>query len=108
MIFSVWNAPARAYDYYESRGTPVSLSGPPTPAHLRKRPALGISPGAAGWPLPSDARMVGRGPYARGAVASEGRGSLGDLEPTSFGTLLVALAVGVAAWFVWHGSARSR
>lgn len=109
MIFSVWNAPARAYDYYDSPGTPASLSGPETPSHLRKRPALGIAPSSAAWPLPSDARMVGRGPYARGAVATSAaaRGAMGDTAGDGSGMILAA-GLGVAAWLLWKGSKGAR
>ena len=107
MIFSVWNAPARAYDYYESPGTPTSLSGPATPAHLRKRPALGIAPDSAAWPLPSDARPAGRGPYARGAIATSARGAMGDVSLDNGGVMLAA-GLGVAAWLIWKGSRRRR
>lgn len=75
MLFSVWNVPRRMYDYYESTGTVMPMSGPPAATHLR-RPALGVSPERAAWPLPADARLVGHGPYARGAVASSGSASM--------------------------------
>jgi hypothetical protein len=66
-LYSVWNPHARHYEYYQAAGD--EPLGPPDPRHMPRRPALGVAPTSAAWPLPAGARLVGRGPYARGKVA---------------------------------------
>lgn len=78
MIYSVWDHAARAYRYYETSDRSAATSAP-KPAHLRAA-ALGLSPEAAAWPLPSDAKLVGTGKHPRGFIAStKSGGALGML-----------------------------
>lgn len=97
MMFSVWNQGAEAFDYYED-GRAQDVLNVEKPAHLVNR-TLGSTVDQAAWPLPSDARLVGRGPVPVGRIAARrGAGALGDVADRSLVTVgLVALAA-VAAW----------
>lgn len=87
MMYSVWNASKRAYDYYET-SQPGPTHAPPA-AHVSMVGGLGATPDEAAWRLPTGARKVGSGATARGRIAS-----LGSLETTRdtlvIGAILVA------------------
>lgn len=76
MMYSVWDHAARAYNYYRTPETSAATSAP-KPAHLRSA-RLGLSPEQAAWPLPSNARLVGKGKYPKGFIAhpKEGLGAV--------------------------------
>ena len=100
MTYSVWRPELRAYDYYED-GRAQAEAG--TPRHLRAGRQLGVASEGAGWPLPGDARYIGRGQLPRGCVANPGRpsSSLGDLGDG--GTkLVVAFGLAISAIGLWH------
>ncbi len=94
MIYSVWNQAARAFDHFESP-TVTHRAAAPRPAHLRSTSKVGTHPEAAAWPLPSDAKRVGRGPTPKGFVASRssGLGALGSLPFDLTGPNLIILGV---------------
>lgn len=96
MVYSVWNERARAYDYYESLGAaPIAV---PTPSHLKPGQQLGIAPDRAGWPKPASARLVGRGPYAKGVIAM-GDAENPDTQMSGKSKLLIAVvAVPFILW----------
>ena len=70
MIYSVWNQGAKAYDYYQSSAQ-QNGANTPSPSHLKKT-SLGMTPEQAAWPLPSDARKLGRGAFPKGRIARKG------------------------------------
>jgi hypothetical protein len=85
MMYSVWDHAARTYHYYETPDRSAATSAP-KPAHLRSVAKLGLAPEQAAWPLPSGAKLVGRGKYPKGMIASRHSG-LGiipiDLTPVN-------------------------
>lgn len=95
MIFSVWNQPARRYDYYRHprlEGEPEA--NVPKPRHLTHDPR-GVSPERAGWPLPRGAKKVGSGDYPVGRVAALGGV---DMSPNT----MILLGLGIAALVMWR------
>lgn len=96
-MFSVWDHANRVYKYYESPEASAATSAP-KPAHLRSA-TLGMSPEEAAWPLPSNAKFVGRGKYPRGQIAStqsSGNG-LGMIDFTP-GNMFLFGVVGFMTW----------
>lgn len=99
MIYSVWQADQKAYDYYEDN-TPVGVK--------RDKEALGLltttgsgrslAPQQVMTPVPLLAKKVGNGVAAKGQMAS-GKQILG-MSPST------AMFVGVGAWLVykWWGN----
>lgn len=76
MMYSVWDHADRSYKYYRTPDNDAATSSP-KPAHL-KATALGLSPEQAAWPLPFNARPVGKGKYPKGFIASkQSRAALG-------------------------------
>ena len=85
MNYSVWNHADRLYHYYQTPDRSAATSAP-TPAHLR--PAkLGATPEQAGWPLPSNAKPVGKGKYPKGHIASLGSFGLSTTNIVIYGVL---------------------
>jgi hypothetical protein len=96
MLYSVWNEKARAYDYYESMGaTPIAV---PSPSHLKPGKQLGIPPESAGWPKPGGARLVGRGPYAKGVIAMGDVEAAAAAKPGVSKMFLVVLMAPIVYW----------
>lgn len=98
-MYSVWDHAARVYNYYRTPDTSAATSSP-KPAHLRSA-TLGLSPEKAAWPLPSNARLVGKGKYPKGHIASKhgggvGLGFLPDLTPTNI------MVIGGLAYVWWR------
>lgn len=99
MIYSVWNQGARVYDYYEAP-TVQNSANTPVPKHIRAKP-LGATIDQAAWPLPSTAKLIGRGKLARGRIASH-RGSGVTLGAISMDTNTIGMiGLGVAAFLLW-------
>ena len=103
-MYSVWDHAERAYDYYRTPSNSAATSSP-KPAHLRSA-ALGLSPDQAAWPLPSDARRVGKGKYPKGHIASRNGGmSLGILPEITPTNLLLYGALGYMVYtYLWKPS----
>jgi hypothetical protein len=103
MIYSVWNQGRGVYDYYQTPEV-QEVVNTPMPKHLASRTGMfGVSPNRASWPLPSNAKPMGSGEYARGRVASRG-GSLGlgdFVDDVFFGNPIVTVAIGVGGYFAW-------
>jgi hypothetical protein len=97
MMFSVWDHGERLYKYYSSPEKDAATSAP-KPKHLGSA-ALGLSPEQAAWPLPSSAKLVGRGKQPRGYIASTGGKPLGlipgGISPTK---LIIAGVLGYFAY----------
>jgi hypothetical protein len=101
MIYSVWNQPARQYDYYET-GTMQKGANMPAPRHIRSEP-LGATIDQASWPLPSSSRKIGSGEFAKGRIASRSGGKLLSLGAISMDTNTIAIiGLGVAALVLWR------
>jgi hypothetical protein len=94
MLYSVYNPQTSAYDYYQASGDADAL---PSPKHLRPK-ELGVPVTQAGWPLPPDARWVGRGDIAKGQVATP----LGDAGLSSSTNTLALVALLGAAYLLWR------
>ncbi len=106
MTYSVWDHPSRSYHYYEAPGKDHEVNSP-KPKHLGSS-ALGTSPDRAAWPLPSGARLVGKGRYPKGHIASRKSGmALGlipDITPTN---LLLWGALGYMVYtYIWKPAQR--
>lgn len=101
MIYSVWNQAAEKYDYYESPTADAEYNAP-APRHLRPTTKLGATPSTAGWPLPSNARKVGSGDYARGRIASRGGGGALGLVPFLPVSIGEAAVIAVVGWWLWR------
>ena len=105
MTFSVWDHASRRYDYYRTPEKSADTHAP-KPAHLRSA-KLGLTPEQAAWPLPSGAKLVGRGKYPKGRIANResaglGLGQVFGLDLTSPTTLLLTGALGYMVWkFLW-------
>ena len=97
MMYSVWDHAARIYHYYETPDSSAATSAP-KPAHLRSAHKLGLSPERAAWPLPSDAKPVGRGKYPKGMIASK-HNALGFI-PLDF-TPMNMLVLGGLGWLIY-------
>lgn len=110
MLYSVWNPSIRAFDYYDSPGTPA-LTNAPKPDHLRAR-ELGSTIEQAAWPLPADAVKVGRGLQAQGMVAvtrqQRQQAMAGDDAPRSLLRSTLYLAGGALAAALLLGSRTRR
>jgi hypothetical protein len=96
MIYSVWNQPARKYDYFESNGV-QAVANTPTPKHVRSRRS-GVSIESALWPLPGGSVKVGSGDLVRGRLASP-RAGLSGFMPTSTAGMV---GLGLAAYILWR------
>jgi hypothetical protein len=104
MIYSVWNQGRGLYDYFQDAVVQEGANAP-KPAHLKSR-QLGLTPDQAAWPLPAGAKKIGSGEFARGRVASPTGGqSLGLFGIESVFDIR-AIALGVAAWFLWRAHKR--
>jgi hypothetical protein len=99
MIYSVWNQGARQYDYYETNTVQNGANTPP-PKHIRAEP-LGATIDQAAWPLPTSARKIGSGEFAKGRIGSRGSNllSLGAI-PLSANTIGI-IGFGIAAYVLW-------
>jgi hypothetical protein len=103
MIYSVWDAGSRSYDYFQTAA--ATPTAPPEPTHLRSK-ALGLAPEDAAWPLPADAQWIGRGAQAKGKVASRrSGGALGDFAS---GNALPMVGLALAAYLLWRSQRRRR
>ena len=99
MIYSVWNQGAHKYDYFET-ATVQKGANTPAPSHIRAEP-LGATIDQAAWPLPSSARKIGSGEFAKGRIASRG-GDLLSLGLFNMDTNTVGMiGFGVAAYLLW-------
>lgn len=99
MIHSVWNQSTRKYDYYET-AVVQKTANTPSPKHIRSG-SLGATIDQAAWPLPSSARKVGSGEFAKGRVASRS-GNLLSLGSINMDTNTMAmLGLGFAALVLW-------
>lgn len=97
MTYSVWDPAARTYLYYEDG---VNDPRPPVAKHLPSR-ELGVASGNAGWPLPTSAKLVGKGPVAKGMIATRNQaGALGDVSLSQRNWLIIG-GFGLAAWGLW-------
>lgn len=103
MIYSVWNQAAKAYDYYETPGSPTTVNAA-SPKHLRQA-KLGLTSVQASWPLPAGAQRTGSGTLARGRIAHPRGGSgLGSVTDSAFGLVsspfgfVIAGGLIFAAW----------
>lgn len=93
MRYSVWNQQTSAFDYYDA---PVPASdAPPNPKHLKAR-GMGLAPNEAGWPLPPNAKWVGRGPAAQGYVATSGADAGAPVN------WIAIIGFGAAALLLWR------
>lgn len=101
MIYSVF-APDRAeYDYYESASVQLPLNADlPVPSLPPIAGQIGVPAIEAGRPLPSDAKPVGRGWFARGMIARRSTG-LGAFSLNPSGAWMVVVAGAIAAW-LWY------
>ena len=100
MIYSVWDHADRNYKYYETPEKSSATSAP-KPMHL-KPSTLGMDPEKASWPLPSNAKFIGRGKYPKGFIASPksaGNKALGfiSLDPTPMNVLVIG-GIGFILW----------
>lgn len=98
MIYSVWDHGDRLYKYYETKEKSAATSAP-SPKHIRSS-RLGASPEDAAWPLPAGARLVGRGKYPKGYIASTSSGgnALGILPALTPNNVILYGVVGFLAW----------
>ncbi len=104
-IYSVWNQPLGAFEYFEST-LPQQKLNVEKPTHLRSR-TLGSTVDQAAWPLPGNLRRIGSGPEAIGKVAaSKGGVSLGDYA-AELPLVKAGLLVG-AAWLAWKYVVKGR
>jgi hypothetical protein len=68
MIYSVWNDSDKLYHYYDG---PDPSKDIPAPQHLISSASqIGVPADNASWPLPKNAVMTGKGPQARGMIAT--------------------------------------
>ena len=125
MMFSVWNYPARQYDYYQSpgnsknydaRGTKYRALNQPPQGPLEseifsgvgsmggaraqgapgRRVAIGFAPEALAMKLPAQAQYVGSGSDARGVIATKPAGALYGLAGLAVATRPSAAAYGLS------------
>jgi hypothetical protein len=107
MIYSVWNQPARKFDYFETTQQQLGANTP-SPKHISAS-NMGVPIDHAGWPLPPGARKVGSGDQAKGRVASNPRAPRAGLGAIPVNTATIGLiGLGLAAFFLWKsGFART-
>jgi len=99
MMYSVWNARSRRFDYY--RTAEVGGVHAPTPRHIPGGGALGATPEEAAWPLPPGAMKVGSGELAVGRIAT-----LGGFAAKQIPTIAVAVLAVMATWYVYKRGVR--
>ena len=103
MIYSVWNQGKGVYDYFQTPDV-QEVANAPKPKHLKMR-QLGMSPAHAAWPLPSGAKLIGSGEFARGRMAisesSRGMGSFG-IEDLIFNPTYIAIGIAAFLWWKWR------
>lgn len=92
MLYSVWNSPARSFDYYEGPGD--LPDGVAKPRSLWGGGQLGVTPEEAAPLLPMGSRKVGSGEFPRGVIsvtAFSGLGAFSLPVPWLVGGALAAL-----------------
>lgn len=97
MMYSVWNPQANTYDYYNVAGITV-----PSTKHIRRQVnKLGFVPEEAARILPTTAKRIGRGAFAKGTIANNFHTALGTVESTGidFGTVAKVGAIVAGLWF---------
>lgn len=95
MIYSVWDPGRKHYDYF---ATGEIEKGFPVPRISARK--LGVSPEAAAWTLPSDARHIGQGAEPKGMIAVK-RG-LGGFDLGGAHPLIVLSGLGLAAYGLYR------
>lgn len=98
MIYSVFRADRKVYDYYEDSRTDARA---PVATHVRKVSPLGATAEAASWRLPLGARKIGSGPTPRGMVAVDGVATALAGDSPIGGISWSWLAAGAAAFLLW-------
>lgn len=101
MMYSVWNQPARKFDYYETTQEQLGANTP-APKHISAS-KLGVPADHAGWPLPANAKLVGSGDMAKGRIARNPRipsKALGAFSGVSRSTVGM-VGLGLAAFLLW-------
>ena len=76
MIFSRWRPDTGGYDYLDSPSTRYGLGDDLPVPRLTNTTNLGVASTDIGRPIPSDAKLVGSGPLARGMVAPMNKSGL--------------------------------
>jgi len=76
LIFSRWRPDTGGYDYLDSPSTRYGLGDDLPVPRLTNTTNLGVASTDIGRPIPSDAKLVGSGPLARGMVAPMNKSGL--------------------------------
>lgn len=100
MTYSVWDPASRMYDYY---ATPAAAKDVEVPSskHLRGDTPIGLPAEGAAWPLPANAKRIGRGRIAKGMIASRGGSALSGPTDSVMNLGVGALvAIGVVLYLV--------
>lgn len=102
MIFSRWDSATGRYDYFESNDRIGLGDDLPVPS-ISPINGIGVASTEIGRAMPSSARPVGTGTFARGMVSPMNRSrSLGAIGVSVTSDSLLMLAFGVGAgWFLW-------
>jgi hypothetical protein len=103
MIFSRWRPDTGGYDYFDSPSTRYGLGDDLPVPNLPKTSPLGVASTDIGRSVPSDARLVGSGPLARGMVAPMNKSGLKGLGldfTTSGWKFVGAVLAGVGLGFL--------
>jgi hypothetical protein len=100
--YSVWNPDHAGFDYYEGPANLREGVIAPTP-RLPKSGTLGLTPEEASRKLPSGSKKVGKGPTARGMIATRngGHAPMGDFLGLELGTLTKGIILVGGAWLIW-------
>ena len=96
MRYSVWNG--QQYDFYEAPGSLRDGVFAPSPK-IRARRSLGVAPEEAATALPRGAKLVGRGSFPQGTIATcnGGESPLGMLDFDSPTVRLVTAGAAIYA-----------
>lgn len=71
MIYSVWNVGDKKFHYYEVQAASDVKTNTPGPEHIPDASTLlGVSVYDAMWPLPKNAKFIGKGDIAKGHIAT--------------------------------------
>jgi hypothetical protein len=102
MIYSRWRPATGGYDYYETSEQVPLANDLPIP-RLNVTSPIGVASTEAGRQIPSGAKHVGSGPFAKGLIAPLDRSRLGVVSSIEdvFSRPILLFSVGVLVGWLW-------
>jgi hypothetical protein len=99
MIYSRFNDQTAVYEVFEDSSTHALNGDLPVPQLGAMAGKIGVPATEAGRPLPTGARRVGTSWKAKGMVVRAGSGSLGSIDKSQLGKIVMpVLIIGTGIW----------